>query len=155
MPAGRTRWRRWLRRRARARRRTASLSWIVLLHRRSSGGRILLEPHVLDLVEERPVTDLEHLGGLDAVPTALLEGAADDLTLGLEHGSTRDLLERETLGGGERLGGRRRRRRDRRRHQRARQREVLQHDHPLDEVLELADVAGPPVLHEGVKRLRR
>src|SRR5947207_4169880 len=102
------------------------MSWVSLLVRAGSArGRVLLQPHVLDLVEQRSITDLEHLGGFHAVPPALLERAADHFALGLEHGAARDLLEREALGGRERLGRRRRRRRHRRgRHQRAWQREI-------------------------------
>src|ERR1041384_4726135 len=35
-------------------------------------GRVLFEPHVLDLVEQGSIADLQHLGGLHAVPAALL-----------------------------------------------------------------------------------
>src|SRR4026209_2832910 len=39
-------------------------------------GRVLLEAHVLDLVEERAVTDLQHLGCLHTIPAPLLERAS-------------------------------------------------------------------------------
>src|SRR4029079_16606490 len=35
--------------------------------------RVLLQAHVLDLVEEGAVADLEHLRGLHAIPAALLQ----------------------------------------------------------------------------------
>src|SRR5437660_513750 len=120
----------------------------------SAGGGVPLETHVLDLVEEGAVTDLQHLGCPDPAPAALLQRALHDLALGLEHRPPRDLLERQTLGRRERLAGGRRRGHRRRRHQRAGEVPVLQHDHPLDEILELADVAGPPVGQEGLHRLR-
>src|SRR5207248_4339082 len=81
---------------------------------RSAGGGVLLETHVLDLVEEGAVADLQHLGGLHAVPAALLERTTDHLALGFQHGPARDFLEGEAFGRGERLRHRRhgRRRRD-------------------------------------------
>src|SRR2546426_129587 len=55
---------------------------VLLVRAGSARGRVLLQPHVLDLVEQRSITDLEHLGGLHAVPPALLERAADHFALG-------------------------------------------------------------------------
>src|SRR5438876_2788643 len=97
--------------------------------RPSTRDRVLLEPHVLDLVEERSIADLQHLGGLDAIPPALLQRASDDLPLGLQHRAPGDLLERQALRRGEGLpavrrgcgdGGDRR--------QRMRKRQVLEHE---------------------------
>src|SRR5262245_64953579 len=61
----------------------------ILLRGRSAGGRVLLETHVLDLVEERAVADPQHLGGLHAVPATLLERVSDDVALGLQHRAPR------------------------------------------------------------------
>src|SRR5262249_23685934 len=107
---------------------------LAILLGAAAGGWVLLEAHVLDLVEERGVADSQLLGGLHAVPAALLERVGDNVTLGLQHRAPRDFLEREPPGwcegiGGGRGGG------GRRRHQGARKVPVLQHDHALDEVL--------------------
>src|SRR5262245_11634608 len=59
----------------------------------STCGQVPLQTHVLDFVEKRPVTDLQHLGRLDPVPPALFQRAADYLALGLQHRAPGDLLE--------------------------------------------------------------
>src|SRR4029453_6653926 len=80
----------------------------------SAGRRVLLEAHVLDFVEKRAIADAQHLGGLHAVPAALLERMGDDVPLGLQHGAPRDLLERESAADREGVGGGRGRRGGRR-----------------------------------------
>lgn len=46
------------------------------------GGSVRREADILDLVEQRPVADLQELRGLDPVPAGLLEDPGHRLTLG-------------------------------------------------------------------------
>src|SRR3954471_11372057 len=59
----------------------------------SSWSGRLVETGVLDLVEERLVTDAEDLRGLFAVPARLLQHAEDEHFLGFARGDPGDVLE--------------------------------------------------------------
>src|SRR5215470_6427967 len=117
---------------------------------------VLDESGVLDLVEQSTVADSEQFGGAYPVPVGLLERLENRLTLGGQGRLARDLLERYTgldrqrskiavaLAVGRFPGPRS-----------PREMGIAQDDHPLDDVLELPDIAGITIAHQALEGVCR
>src|SRR6516162_5216545 len=105
---------------------------------RPRGRPLAVESGLLDLVEQRPVADAQRPRRPHPVPPGLLEHSRNRLALGRLRCPSRDLLEGRLAhrgwGGGPSAVDADVRQRN------PRQERIVQHDHPLDQVLELAHV---------------
>src|SRR5712691_8777088 len=114
-----------------------------------------VQPKLFHLVQEGAIADFEGLGGADPAPTRVLQNFADDFPLPGLRGLANDVAQRQrrsirnsrVLAGAPSL--------NRRLRVRPMDGALAKHDHSLDEILELPDVARIGLPNEIVQRGRR